>query len=126
MRRVGGPRRNISDRVHLFLGDVEISGWALNISRGGLRAILEEERIDVGAEIEIVVGEGGARRKGRVVWTREMPDGTIAGFAFITPDLALPEGDAPPPPSSMGRGGFEALRGALAGESHEASNARDR
>jgi len=125
MRRVGGPRRNISDRVRFFLGDVEMSGWALNISRGGLRAILEEERIDVGAEIEIVVGEGGVRRKGRVVWTREMPDGTIAGFAFIAPDLALPEGDVPPP-SSLGSGSFEALQGAFVGEFREASKACDR
>jgi len=79
----------------------------------------------VDSEIEIVVGEGGVRRKGRVVWTREMPDGTIAGFAFIAPDLALPEGDVPPP-SSLGSGSFEALQGAFVGEFREASKACDR
>jgi hypothetical protein len=77
-----------------------LEGWALNVSRGGLRVILEES-VELGAEFEITmsIGDGpgqpspGAEASGagskaaptlvaRVVWVQEEPDGVVAGLEF--------------------------------------------
>jgi hypothetical protein len=88
-RRVGGARHNVSVRVAFFRGEREIPGWALNMSRTGLRAIVEDEHIDVGSAISVRVGDDPVHREVRVVWTSPEPDGTIAGLEFFEP---LPEG----------------------------------
>ena len=62
----------------------ELEGWALNLSRGGLRCILEE-KVELGAEYFVTLGDGedvGARRA-RVVWVQEEPDGVIVGVEFV-------------------------------------------
>jgi hypothetical protein len=89
--RRGGARREISARVTLASrsGDDErtLEGWALNVSRGGVRVILEE-KVDLGAEFEISMVDGPALaeaptvRLGRVVWVQEEPDGVVAGVEF--------------------------------------------
>jgi hypothetical protein len=89
-RRAGGARREVTERVHLFRGEQELDGWALNVSRGGLRLIVED-KVSLGEELGVVMGDG-ARREGRIVWIQEEPDGSILGMAF----LDAPEG-APPP-----------------------------
>lgn len=87
-RRAGGARRNVSYRVAFFrpaLGDgeaAEITGWALNISRGGLRAIVEDP-VTLGEELEVSIADEGLRRRGQIVWTQEEPDGMIVGVAFL-------------------------------------------
>jgi hypothetical protein len=62
-----------------------LEGWALNVSRGGLRVILEE-RVELGAEFEITISESGAEpasaQCGRIVWVQEEPDGVVAGIEF--------------------------------------------
>ena len=58
-------------------------GWALNISRGGLRAILDEV-VRLGDSFEITLGDCG-KRVGRVVWIHEEPDGAIVGVSFLDP-----------------------------------------
>ena len=88
-RRVGGARHNVSVRVAFFRGEREIPGWALNMSRTGLRAIVEDEHIDVVSEISVRVGDDPVHRGVRVVWTSPEPDGTIVGLEFFEP---LPEG----------------------------------
>lgn len=80
-RATGGARRNVSYRVSLFRGAVEITGWALNISRGGLRAIVEE-KVELGEVLEVNIAEEGLRHRGRIVWTQEEPDGMIVGISF--------------------------------------------
>lgn len=90
-RRAGGARREVSDRVFFYAGGAEIVGWALNLSRGGLRAIIEDP-VQLGAEFQIAVGEGGRRRPGRIVWIQDEPDGAIVGVSF------LDETDSQPPP----------------------------
>lgn len=96
MRRVGGTRHNISERVIFHVGDRIIAGWALNLSRGGLRAIVEEP-MDVGAEIDVVIGDGTLRRAARVVWIRDKRgDGAIVGVSFVganAPPPATPSDD---------------------------------
>jgi hypothetical protein len=82
-RRAGGARREVSDRVALHADDgTELTGWALNISRGGVRAIVEEQ-IELGAVFSVVIGEDPTRRRGRVVWLQEEPDGAIVGIEFL-------------------------------------------
>jgi hypothetical protein len=85
--RRGGARHEVTDRVRLVGKNLKMrEGWALNISRGGVRAILEEN-VELGEEYEITVGEEGSRtaltRRGRVVWVQEEPDGVVVGFEFL-------------------------------------------
>jgi hypothetical protein len=88
--RRGGARKEVSSRVTLVSrSGEELHGWALNVSRGGVRVILEEH-VPLGAEYDITVtGEGGASapQPGRVVWVQDEPDGVVAGIEF------RPEGD---------------------------------
>ena len=118
--RRGGARREVSARVTLVPrsaprtapatgvqadgdgagdgdgDDVEaagrtLEGWALNVSRGGVRVILEE-KVELGAEFEIAMVDGTALaeaptlRVGRIVWVQEEPDGVVAGVEFCEDD----------------------------------------
>jgi hypothetical protein len=62
-------------------GDRVVDGWALNASRSGVRAILEES-VALGAEFEVEIGEAPAR-PGRVVWLQEEKDGAIVGVHYL-------------------------------------------
>ena len=96
MRR-GGARREVSTRVFLRTAatGATLEGWALNVSRGGLRAILEE-KVEIGQEFEIEVGtDDGTSRHGRIVWMQEEPDGVIVGIEFTS--LSGTHKSAPPP-----------------------------
>jgi hypothetical protein len=90
--RRDSARHEISARVVLTpagaaTGREPLEGWALNMSRGGIRVILEE-KVDLGAEFEIVMADGAGngtattRRIGRIVWVQDEPDGVIAGLEF--------------------------------------------
>jgi hypothetical protein len=108
MRR-GGARREVSTRVFLKKPDGEavLEGWALNVSRGGVRAILEE-KVELGQEFEVEVGTGdGPPRNGRIVWMQEEPDGVIVGVEFTSLSgthksvpPASPSGEVPAPDAS--------------------------
>jgi hypothetical protein len=99
--RRGGARHELSSRVLLTStapstppqARATLEGWALNVSRGGVRVILEE-KVELGAEFEVALTEAGggavtASRIGRVVWVQEEPDGVVAGIEF--------RGDTPVP-----------------------------
>jgi hypothetical protein len=95
-RRVsGGPRREVSDRVKLMVGEAELEGWALNISKGGLRAILDTEGVNLeeifalGREIKVAVGEL-EERPARIVWVQAEPDGAVIGVAFLDQEESRP------------------------------------
>lgn len=91
-RREGGPRQNVSEPVVFHLGTGEIDGWTLNMSRGGLRAVVEEQ-LAVGEVFEVSIGESGVRRPVRVVWVREQRGSAIIGLSFL--DLGGPPGEPP-------------------------------
>lgn len=114
----GGARREISSRITLVADGNEYTGWALNISRGGIRVVIEE-RVELGQEFEIReldpdIAEGGPFR-GRVVWVQEEPDGSVVGLEFIGPEFpkvaekyaqplgsaTAPAGSGPPPTGSI-------------------------
>jgi hypothetical protein len=91
--RRDSARHEISVRVMLTpvgtsSGSEPLDGWALNVSRGGVRVILES-KVDLGAEFEIAMLDGvgsdaATRRRGRIVWVQDEPDGVIAGIEFRT------------------------------------------
>jgi hypothetical protein len=83
--RRGGARHEVSSRVTLkrASGGV-LEGWALNVSRGGVRVILEEN-VDLGSEFDVILSTGeesSAPQVGRIVWVQEEPDGVVAGIEF--------------------------------------------
>jgi hypothetical protein len=90
-RATGGARREATERVTLRGPDFETHGWTLNVSRGGMRAIVEEP-VKSGVEYELLVGgvEESAR-KVAVVWVQDEADGQIVGVRFL--DVA---GSVPP------------------------------
>jgi hypothetical protein len=81
-RNLGGPRHEASERVLLrpLTGTAEISAWTLNMSRGGLRLVVEDV-VDVGTSYLVAIGDA-EERPATVVWTREEADGQIAGLKF--------------------------------------------
>jgi hypothetical protein len=91
--RRSDARHEVSARVSLKRKEgPPLDGWALNVSKGGVRVILEE-KVALGEEFEIVVSEGSAAaapQQGRVVWVQEEPDGVVAGIEF-----AMGPGSAP-------------------------------
>lgn len=84
MRR-GGARREVTERVKLETDEgATLEGWALNVSRGGLRAILED-KVNLGQKFGVTLGtEVALRRAARVVWVQEEPDGVIVGLEFTS------------------------------------------
>ncbi|HRG99021.1 MAG TPA: PilZ domain-containing protein [Polyangiaceae bacterium] len=100
MRR-GGARREVSDRVSLRANDRTLEGWALNVSRGGVRVIVEDP-VALGEVFEITLGTGDdtLTRSGRVVWIQEEPDGMVCGLAFVLAANEGPKTVPPPPPGS--------------------------
>lgn len=84
MRR-GGARRQVTERVALTGEDGKtLDGWALNVSRGGLRAVLED-KVALGQKFDVAIGtDEGILRPSRVVWVQEEPDGVIVGLEFTS------------------------------------------
>jgi len=84
--RRGGARHEVSARVTLKApSGVELEGWALNVSRGGVRVILEKN-VELGAQFEVTMSGVGnddeSPRVGRIVWVQEEPDGVVVGIEF--------------------------------------------
>ena len=81
----GGARRGLARILESRSGgSVTLCGWALNLSRGGVRVLLEE-RVELGQELEVSTAAPEGARAGRVVWVQHERDGTIAGVAFLEP-----------------------------------------
>ena len=92
-RAVGGARREATERVTLRGPGFETHGWTLNVSRGGLRAIVEEP-LKAGVEYVLLVGDAEeSARHVCVVWVQDEADGQIVGLRFL--DVA---GSVPPEP----------------------------
>jgi hypothetical protein len=87
-RQSGGARIEASERVVIRQADTETTGWTLNVSRGGLRAVLEQP-LDPTLEYEVEVGETPARRA-RVAWSKGESDGQIVGLRFLDVEGSVP------------------------------------
>jgi hypothetical protein len=82
--RRGGARRGVTERVILRRDELSYEGWALNVSRGGVRLILEEQ-VSLGDEFEVTIGDVESSplvRRARVVWIQEERDGAVVGLEF--------------------------------------------
>ncbi len=93
-RLAGGARREASERVLIRGPGIETSGWTLNVSRGGLRVVVEEP-LRPGIEYEIVVGDSDndAGRTASVVWVKDAADGQIVGLKYLDTEGSIPPGD---------------------------------
>ncbi len=93
-RLAGGARREASERVIIRASGFETSGWTLNVSRGGLRLVVEEP-LRQGVEYEIVVGDSDndASRTASVVWVKDAADGQIVGLKYLDTEGSIPPGD---------------------------------
>jgi len=92
-RATGGARREATDRITLRTLDFEAHGWTLNVSRGGMRVIVEEP-VKSGVEYELIVGEAEASaRKVTVVWVQDEADGQIVGVKFLDSEGSVPPQD---------------------------------
>ncbi|MEO8875166.1 MAG: PilZ domain-containing protein [Polyangiaceae bacterium] len=105
-------RRGLSEKITVCAlddgsaGAVITTGWALNMSRSGIRAILEE-RVLAGVDYEVTIGEVGTSqltRRARVVWVQEEHDGVVVGLEFLVamavtapPGGGAAQDGAPPP-----------------------------
>jgi hypothetical protein len=80
----------------------EINGWTLNVSRGGVRVIVEDP-VELGKEYQITLGEEDSlARPARVVWVQEEADGQIAGFQFLDIAGTIPPQQGSPPDEPQG------------------------
>jgi len=71
----------------VVLEPARAEGVTINASQGGLR-IAVDQPLEVGFEhlLQITFDSGEvALRRARVVWSRVLPDGCIAGVAFVAP-----------------------------------------
>lgn len=94
-RHSGGSRRPASDRVILVKDGCQHSGWALNVSRGGMRIVLEDP-IEPHSRYDLLLGEEGAQsRPVRVVWIKEQAGGQIAGLQFLDAEGTVPPAELP-------------------------------
>jgi hypothetical protein len=96
-RRLSGARKEATERLTLRAHGFETSGWTLNISRGGLRAIVED-RLAADVEYEVVMGETGAPRRAMLVWSQDQSDGQIVGLKYLDVDASVPPADPSTPP----------------------------
>lgn len=89
-RAGGGARKEISARVKLINSSgSEIDGWALNISRGGLR-VVTEGHLDLGEEIEVRdldPDTSSPRYLARVVWMQDEVDGAVVGLQCLDVEI---------------------------------------
>jgi len=92
-RHAGGARREASERVLVRSAGFETHGWTLNVSRGGIRAIVEDPLLQ-SAEYELLVGdeETAVARRASVVWLQDESDGQIVGLKY----LDVEDGSDPP------------------------------
>jgi hypothetical protein len=96
-RSVGGARKESTERVSLRAPGFETTGWTLNVSRGGLRAIVEE-RLTLGVEYELTMGDASEPRRAALVWSQDQTDGQIVGLKYLDVDGSVPPRDPSAPP----------------------------
>jgi hypothetical protein len=88
-RHTGGARFEASERVLVRGVGFETHGWTLNVSRGGIRAIVEDP-LTQGGEYQLIVGdeESAPARRASVVWLQDETDGQIVGLKYLDVDDA--------------------------------------
>ena len=76
-------------------GEQEFIGWTLNLSRGGVRIVVEDT-IELNAEYTVILGDDEANpHPARVAWIQEESGGQIAGLQFLDVVGTVPPQDPP-------------------------------
>lgn len=89
------PRGRLDPGGEGASSDTLTEAWTLNVSRGGLRVVVEDP-VAVGEVYQIQVGDT-APRPARVVWVRDETDGQIAGMQFLDVEAGeVPSSSYPP------------------------------
>ena len=72
----------------------ETNGWTLNVSRGGLRVVVEEA-LRLNGDYQVLVGDGEAdqSRGVTVVWVKDAADGQIVGLKYLDTEGSIPPDD---------------------------------
>ena len=93
-RHTGGARHEASERVIVRCAGFETNGWTLNVSRGGVRAVVEDPLVQ-GVEYQLIVGdeESVPARRATVVWLQDEADGQIVGLKYLDDDGSVPPKD---------------------------------
>ena len=80
-------------RLRAAASGFETNGWTLNVSRGGIRAIVEDS-LSQGVEYELLVGDEETEkpRRATVVWLQDEADGQIVGLKYLDGE----DGSVPP------------------------------
>jgi hypothetical protein len=94
-RNTGGARHEATERIVLRREGAEVEGWTLNLSRGGVRVVVDGAVV-AGADYQVGIGEM-APRPARIVWVRDEADGQIAGLQFLDVEDGAVPGSVPPP-----------------------------
>jgi len=69
----------------------------LNISRGGLRVVVEDP-LELEAVYSVLWDDDGSARDAKVVWVQDEPDGQVAGLQYLDAPSDIPPPMAPPRP----------------------------
>ncbi|HET9956191.1 MAG TPA: PilZ domain-containing protein [Polyangiaceae bacterium] len=93
-RSAGGARTESTERITLRAASFEATGWTLNVSRGGFRAIVECQ-LEKDLEYEVWIGDASSPRRACLVWCQEQSDGLIAGFKYTDVEPSSPHNPAP-------------------------------
>lgn len=93
-RSTGGARKELTERVTIRAPGFEATGWTLNVSRGGLRAIVES-RLAPDVEYEVTFGDATSGRRVLLVWSKEENDGQIVGMKYLDSDGSVPPFEDP-------------------------------
>lgn len=67
----------------------EVTGWTLNVSRGGARLVVEDP-LAVGQLWDLWVSDATKSRPIRVVWVREEAGGQIVGIQYMDTEGTIP------------------------------------
>jgi hypothetical protein len=73
----------LTERVTLRAPGFETTGWTLNVSRGGLRAVVVQ-RLQMNVTYEVRVGDHVSGRRVRLVWSKDERDGQIVGMQYLS------------------------------------------
>jgi len=92
--RRAGSRHESTERIRLRADGREITGWTLNVSRGGARLVLEESA-DLGEVYELVIGDQLEARDVKTVWAQDEADGQIVGVQFLDVEGSVPPASLP-------------------------------
>ncbi len=70
--------------------EAQIEGWTLNVSRGGLRVVVEDP-LRVGELVDVLIGSDDVPpRPARVVWVKDAADGQICGIQLLDTSGSIP------------------------------------